>query len=337
MEHDAWLDRPPDLKEDPEHAAIRDVIRRCTQAVVDCDFETYASFWGHTERTTGVYNIRATGVTVLRGWSRISEALRRFCDSKPPYRNGTFDHRNHVISVCGDMAWVTFEQLGRSLDDQPFLLHAYQFETRILERGADGWKIVYMSFSTPSETSDPSTRIEVDAEARVISLPDCLRDRLRDHEGLTVSCGRLRARQRRWDKGLRTTIGRAAQLGTHYHQYVHSLTVHGMPTFPVLLGEDERGGVLTCAVLAIEGSVFVRLDDGEAYAPRLDRAAIVFGLSAAQQRLAAEIVRGHTLPAAARTLGISGNTARTHLNRIFDKTGVHGQAALVRILLSVGG
>jgi DNA-binding CsgD family transcriptional regulator len=337
MEHEARPDRPAAPGEDPEHAAIRDVIRRCTQAVVDGDFETYASFWGHSERSTGVYNIRATGVTVLRGWSRISKALRRFCDSKTAYRNGTFEHRNHVVSVWGDMAWVTFEQFGRSLDDQPFILHPYQFETRILERGADGWKIVYLNFSTPSEMSDPSTRIEVDAEARVVSLPDGLRERLRNHEGLTISGGRLRARQRRWDKGLRTTIARAAQVGTHYHQYVHSLAAHGMPTFPVLLGEDDRGGVLTCAVLAIEGSVFVRLDDAEEYAPRLDRAAIVFGLSAAQQRLAAEIVRGQTLPAAARTLGISGNTARTHLQRVFDKTGVHSQPALVRILLSVGG
>ena len=63
----------------------------------------------------------------------------------------------------------------------------------------------------------------------------------------------------------------------------------------------------------------------------------MFGLSAAQQRLAAEIVRGHTLPIAASALGISVNTARTHLNRIFDKTGVHSQAALVRNLYSVGG
>jgi DNA-binding CsgD family transcriptional regulator len=337
MEDKAWPDRPADSEEDPEHAAIRDVIRRETQAVIDCDFETYASFWDHSDRATGVYDTRATGVTILRGWSRVSEATRRFCDSKPAYLNGTFEHRNHAISVRGDMAWVTFEQLGRPLGGEPFFLDPYQFETRILERGADGWKIVYLSFETRSETSDPATRIEVDAEARVLSLPDGLRERLRDREGLTISGGRLRARQRRWDKGLRTTIARAAQIGTHYHQFVYSLSVHGMPTFPVLLGENDRGGILNCVVLAIEGSIFVRLDDMDEDTPRLDRAATVFGLSAAQQRVAAEIVRGHSVPTAASTLGISVNTARTHLNRIFDKTGVHSQPALVRILLSVGG
>ncbi len=284
-----------------------------------------------------IYNIRSTGVTIVRGWSRISEAIQRFFASNPTNRNGTFEHRNHAISVRGDMAWVTFDQFGYPLGDEPFLVSPHQFETRILERGADGWKIVYLNFEMLNEASDPSTRVQVDAEAKVISLPVGLRETLRTHEGLTISGGRLRARQRRWDKGLRTTIARAAQLGTHYQQYAYSLSVHGMPTFPVLLGEDDRGGILTCAVLAIEGSVFVRLDVVEEYARRLGRAAIVFGLSAAQQRLAAEIVRGHTLPTVASTLGISVNTARTHLNRIFDKTGVHSQAALVRILLSVGG
>ena len=35
-------------------------------------------------------------------------------------------------------------------------------------------------------------------------------------------------------------------------------------------------------------------------------------------------------------MGISVNTAKTHLKRMFDKTGVHAQPALVRLLLSVG-
>jgi hypothetical protein len=37
-------------------------------------------------------------------------------------------------------------------------------------------------------------------------------------------------------------------------------------------------------------------------------------------------VGGLALPAATAKLGISPNTARTHLNRIFERTGVGGQA-----------
>jgi DNA-binding CsgD family transcriptional regulator len=37
----------------------------------------------------------------------------------------------------------------------------------------------------------------------------------------------------------------------------------------------------------------------------------------------------------AAMLGITANTARTHLDRIYDKTGVRTQPALVRALFSV--
>ena len=42
----------------------------------------------------------------------------------------------------------------------------------------------------------------------------------------------------------------------------------------------------------------------------------------------------HDLSAAAGKLGVSINTVRTHLQRMFDKTGVHTQSALVGLLLS---
>ena len=73
--------------------------------------------------------------------------------------------------------------------------------------------------------------------------------------------------------------------------------------------------------------------------PMLDRriaaASVVFGLSPGQQRLARLLIDGNDLAAAARALSVSVNTARTQLRRIFEKTGVHNQAALVRLLLSI--
>lgn len=60
-----------------------------------------------------------------------------------------------------------------------------------------------------------------------------------------------------------------------------------------------------------------------------------FGLTAAESRLAAEIVKGDGRGAAARRRGITGATARTHLSSIFEKTGTHRQAELVRLLLDV--
>lgn len=59
----------------------------------------------------------------------------------------------------------------------------------------------------------------------------------------------------------------------------------------------------------------------------------LFGLTLAEARLAREIMHGDGLQACARRLGVAANTARTHLNRVFDKTGTKRQAELVRLLL----
>jgi len=58
-----------------------------------------------------------------------------------------------------------------------------------------------------------------------------------------------------------------------------------------------------------------------------------FGLTPAEAILALEIVKGDGRQATADRLGISVGTARTHLSKIFNKTGATRQAELVRLLL----
>ena len=69
-------------------------------------------------------------------------------------------------------------------------------------------------------------------------------------------------------------------------------------------------------------------------AGRLALAAAVYDLSPAQQRLATLVVEGLALTEIAERMGVTQNTARTHLKRIFDKVGVRSQSALVRVLLT---
>jgi DNA-binding CsgD family transcriptional regulator len=57
-----------------------------------------------------------------------------------------------------------------------------------------------------------------------------------------------------------------------------------------------------------------------------------FALTPAEADLAVEIAKGDGRQAAARRLGISVGTVRSHLMRIFDKTGARRQAELVRLL-----
>ena len=60
-----------------------------------------------------------------------------------------------------------------------------------------------------------------------------------------------------------------------------------------------------------------------------------FGLTKAEAAFALEIMQGEGVQAAADHLRVSRSTARTHLVRIFAKTGARRQAELVRLLLDL--
>jgi DNA-binding CsgD family transcriptional regulator len=59
-----------------------------------------------------------------------------------------------------------------------------------------------------------------------------------------------------------------------------------------------------------------------------------YGITAAECRVLLLIVQGMTLTEAAESLGISVATAKTHLSRLFHKTGTQRQAELVRLAMS---
>lgn len=61
-----------------------------------------------------------------------------------------------------------------------------------------------------------------------------------------------------------------------------------------------------------------------------------WGLTAAEARMAVEMMRGDGRAAAAARCGISLNTARTHLTRVFEKAGVRRQAELIRRMADLG-
>jgi len=57
----------------------------------------------------------------------------------------------------------------------------------------------------------------------------------------------------------------------------------------------------------------------------------VFGLSQAEERVFALVGGGRTVSQTASELGLNVSTVRTHLLRVFEKTGTHRQAELVRL------
>lgn len=61
----------------------------------------------------------------------------------------------------------------------------------------------------------------------------------------------------------------------------------------------------------------------------------MFGLTAAEARVAQLVGSGQSAPVAAANLGIATTTAKTHLQRCFDKAGVRSQPQLARLLSAI--
>ena len=59
-----------------------------------------------------------------------------------------------------------------------------------------------------------------------------------------------------------------------------------------------------------------------------------YGLTQAESAVASLLGRGIGLSNAADLLGISINTAKTHKQRVYSKTGIRRQAELVRLVLT---
>ncbi|MBB1499346.1 helix-turn-helix transcriptional regulator [Paracoccus sp. MC1862] len=66
-------------------------------------------------------------------------------------------------------------------------------------------------------------------------------------------------------------------------------------------------------------------------------AASAFGLTAAEMQVFSHIASGMTVSAAAEAIGIRPSTVRTHLLRLFNKTGTHRQVDLALLADRLGG
>lgn len=85
----------------------------------------------------------------------------------------------------------------------------------------------------------------------------------------------------------------------------------------------------------VPGAVVVALihDERRAAGPGVTTAfRATYGLTRAEVSLCTALLAGQSLTEAAVALGVKRNTAKTHLARIFDKTGVRSQVALLRLL-----
>jgi DNA-binding CsgD family transcriptional regulator len=104
-----------------------------------------------------------------------------------------------------------------------------------------------------------------------------------------------------------------------------------------LLAYPIRLAAVSADALAACQAVVVLVDLEQRTRPPEAALRNTFGLMPSEARLASRLATGQALEPVSLALGITRETARGQLKRIFDKTGVHRQAELVALLVSLLG
>jgi DNA-binding CsgD family transcriptional regulator len=104
-----------------------------------------------------------------------------------------------------------------------------------------------------------------------------------------------------------------------------TLIVAPMPQRLPIVGADAAAAV-----------VFVT-DPERASIPDVEALRSMFGLTAAEARLARLLAEGYDLVEASKLLRVTLETVRTRLKKVFEKTDTHRQSELVRLILCATG
>lgn len=321
--------------QDPDHVKILDLIRRDVGAFLEKDIEELSSCYVQDDRMTSFIVQPGRGLFHNDGFGAFREGLAAGMGPGSQPSRAVVNQRNLRINVRGDTAWAVFEEVVDVTDD-PVEPPRNTHNARVFERHEGVWKIVFHAVFEPRSSYAEGPLVEVGADGTVLWQNEAATAVALEQAGLIVSGGRLRARDRAYSKTLAKAIVRAGAFSKFHTYNAHYRATGQRASFPVLLSDPEAGGLQFCMVAVVDYRIWVSFGDAVDLRGRIGAAAVIFGLSRAQETLAQHIADGRSLPDAAEAMGVTTNTVRTHLRRLFDKTGTHSQTALLRVLLSVG-
>jgi DNA-binding CsgD family transcriptional regulator len=214
----------------------------------------------------------------------------------------------------------------------PHLVRASQI-TRQLAAAEFRWQVAEASLEGLA-----AGVVILDAAGRMVFANSSANRIVREHDGLSFDRdGRLRAAGAADDVRLKDLVTRAVS----YIGGKPGSAQGASGVLSVARPSGQRAYSLLVSPLHPPASIFQGIDRAVAIfisdpAQPLSFAAdtlmTLFGLTAAEARLAARLAAGDALDAIADDLGIAKETARNQVKAIFAKTGTHRQAELVAIL-----
>lgn len=232
---------------------------------------------------------------------------------------------------------------GRSIRKDDFTAEAVEVARSLQPHLIRAYRLGRLLAASPGVSADLADTLEATNQAIfVVDQDGAMRHAnpagerlLRAGAGLTVIGGRITASDSDDARRLAGLIAQAtAQTGRSSGAFSLLRPGGRLPTavrVAPLAGE-------ALAVFARPRMALVCATDLEAdiRAPE-DELRALFSLTAAESRLAAAVFEGLSLPEAAQRFGISVNTTRFQLARVFDKTGATRQAELVKLMMRLAG
>lgn len=272
--------------------------------------------------------VQSGGVTARVGWDEFIESFRgelEHFSTVNPYLARRTRRLSETLRIAGDMAWAAFDLIYPVADFAGFNGLGRTHEVRILERHEGQWRICFQSTLDDQFGQTDTPTWQVDADGRVLVANLAARQSDSDASLVRIRNGRLEVDGAENRRRLSAAIRAAAEVG---HGIFSRYRARPMVLQPV---DGSPSRVLW--VVNQGSKVRVSLNDEDEFRTRLETATNAFGLSPAQCRLVASIVGGKSLTSAAEREGIAITTARTQMNRAFEKIGVNTLSGLITALI----
>jgi DNA-binding CsgD family transcriptional regulator len=173
----------------------------------------------------------------------------------------------------------------------------------------------------------------IDTARRVERMNSAAEQMLTADDGLYVHSGQLEALQTATNKQLQSSITRACEESRNGARGGDSLAC-GRPSgkrpyvihvLPLATSEDPSAA----------RALVIIIDPEQETEPPKTLLRRIFSLTNAEADVAVRVLRGDGLKPISADLALTMATIKTHLQHIFDKTGTHRQAELVRLLLGI--
>ena len=308
---------------------IETVLKTDIQSYLRRDKAAWETCWVRDDRFTSI--MECGTMQVALSYDQFRQNVFAAMDDEPDPVSADVQIDNLAIEIDGDLAWATYEEIVTNTSNR-LVAPSHSHNFRLLTREDGQWRIVFHGCWSESLRDTDVPAVEVSEGCEVIWLNPSAATALKSFAGLTISHGILRATEPELNVHLRKAIVGAHNL-TGFGKFNRAKSEGGGEvSFPVVVGQREDGTDLFCRVKVADGRVYILFGRELDLSSQVDLVEAIYGLSTSQTKITKRITQGLDLEAAAEALGISKNTARTHLRRVYEKVGVNSQIELVRLI-----